>query len=226
MTSQPSTGKTHAYLRVSTDTQDGAGQRNTIENWASASAITVDAFHVDTVSGKVPWQERALGPLLAACTEGDRIIVSEISRIARSTVGVLHFFEAAAERGVEVVAIAQRITLDKSLGGMIARTIFAMVAEIERVQLSERTKAALAARRAAGATLGRPRGSRSACKLDKHAADIKALQDARVSKRAIARVMGVAPSTYYAYLARIAGTDLDPATLPLFPQPETPDHAR
>ena len=38
-------------------------------------------FVEDTVSGKITWKERAIGNILEKAIKGDRIVVSEISRL-------------------------------------------------------------------------------------------------------------------------------------------------
>lgn len=193
--------KTTAYLRVSTDKQEEASQLEQIEKWCAATSSKIDAQFLDRASGAKPWQERQLAGLMQTAQAGDRIVVSEISRIARSTIGVLTFLQAAAAKGVQVVAIRSGIALDDSMQSRITVTILALCAEIERELLRERTKAALNARREKGLPFGRPRGSKSAKILEPKKADIYKLLKAKVSKRAIARIMGCAPGTLYEYLA-------------------------
>jgi DNA invertase Pin-like site-specific DNA recombinase len=164
----------------------------------------------------VAWQHRKLAGILEVSAPGDTIVVSEISRIARSTVGVLTFLQAAASRSVVVVAVRNRLALDDSLHSKITVTVLALAAEIERDLLRERTKAALAARREKGLPLGRPVGSRSPSMLAEKAADIERMLSAKVSKRAIARVLGCSPSTLYAFLRRGSGSSGVAFTQPLF----------
>jgi DNA invertase Pin-like site-specific DNA recombinase len=58
--------------------------------------------------------------------------------------------------------------------------------------ISQRTKEALARKKAEGVILGRPKGSKSKVrKLSGQEAEIKALLDKKVSKSAIARILGV-----------------------------------
>lgn len=192
---------THAYLRVSTEAQDEASQRQIIAGWLATHPRHHPVYHTDKASGATRWQDRACASILADCKPGDMILVSEISRIARSVTGVLSFLERAAERGIHVVAVRSGIALDGSLPSKIVVTMLALAAEIERDLIRERTRAALAARRAAGVTLGRPRGSRGVSKCLPHAADIARMMAAKVSQRAIARVIQVSPSTLAAYLS-------------------------
>lgn len=191
--------KAVAYLRISTDKQDEASQRKIIE--AKYPLENLISFVSDTASGGKPWQERAIAGVLERAERGDLIIVSEISRIARSTVGVLTFLEAATEKGVQVDAVNTGIKLDGSMSATIVLTVFAMVAQIERALLKERTKAALDARKARGLPIGRQQGAKGKRnKLDGRMNEIRPLLDAKVSKTAVARVLGVSRQTLDTFL--------------------------
>ncbi|HEY6093814.1 MAG TPA: recombinase family protein [Gallionellaceae bacterium] len=188
--------KTIAYLRVSTDKQDEASQREII----SAKCASPEWIS-DTASGAKPWQERAVAGALERCERGDKIMVSEISRIARSTVGVLTFLQAAAEKGVTVDAVKSGIMLDGSTASKIVVTVLAMAAEIERDLLRERTKAALDARKRNGLPVGRQPGAKGKRnKLDGRWQEIEPLINAKVAHTAIARVMKVSRQTLHTYL--------------------------
>jgi putative DNA-invertase from lambdoid prophage Rac len=116
-------------------------------------------------------------------------------------VGILSFLEAAAEKGVTVDAVNTGITLDGSLASTIVVTILAMVAQIERSLLKERTKAALDARKARGLPVGRQVGAvGKKNKLNGRMAEIQPLLDAKVSMTAIARVLKVSRQTLYTFL--------------------------
>ena len=121
---------TRAYLRISTDHQDEKSQTQIIADWAAKTGRDVGIFHTDTASGSVPWEKRQIAAILEGSEPGDCIVVSEISRIARSILGVLSLLAAASERGVEVVAIRSGITLDNSLSAKVVVTFLALAAEI------------------------------------------------------------------------------------------------
>ncbi|MBR6011771.1 MAG: hypothetical protein IK060_05485, partial [Methanomicrobium sp.] len=73
---------------------------------------------------------------------------------------------------------------------------FGLSAEIERNLISQRTKEALAKRRADGVTLGRPKGRRSShVKLSGQEEVIRVLLEKKVSKCEIARIFGVHRTT-------------------------------
>jgi DNA invertase Pin-like site-specific DNA recombinase len=188
-------------MRCSTEQQDEASQRQQIASWFEGKESGPDVWIIDHASGGKPWQKRKLLDVLDAAIPGDYIVVSEVSRIARSTLGVLSFLEAAADKRVSVVAVRSKLILDDSLHSKITVTVLALAAEIERDLLRERTKAALDARRQAGLPLGRPRGSKSDSMLTSRRPEIERCLKAGVSKRAIARMLNCAPGTLYAYLS-------------------------
>jgi DNA invertase Pin-like site-specific DNA recombinase len=70
-------------------------------------------------------------------------------------------------------------------------TLFGLMAELERDLISMRTREALAAKKAQGKILGRPKGSLGKSKLDGKEDEISRLLESKVSKAAIARITGV-----------------------------------
>lgn len=210
------TGTTHAYLRVSTDRQDESGQREAITRYCASADIHVDSWVIDVASGATRYQARKLQEILDHAARGDTIIASEISRIARSTLGVLTFLQEAAQRGLFVIACESGIVLDNSIASKIQVTMLALCAEIERDLLRTRTKAALDARRAAGLPMGRPLGAKSKSKISSRRREIDELLRAKVSKRAIARVLQCSPTTLHTFLNSVASGDVDKQTLDLF----------
>jgi len=194
--------KTIAYLRISTDKQDETSQRHIITDFFNSTEPMIDEWLADTASGGAPWQSRLIAGILCRADAGDTIIVSEISRIARSTVGVLTFLQAAAEKGVSVIAVKSGIRLDGSTASKIVVTVLAMAAEIERDLLRERTKAALDARKARGLPVGRQPGALGKRnKLAGRMAEIQPLIDAKVARSAIARILCVSRQTLHNFLS-------------------------
>jgi DNA invertase Pin-like site-specific DNA recombinase len=107
----------------------------------------------------------------------------------------------AKEKGVAVHAVKGAWTLNSSMESKIVLTMLAMIAEIERDLISERTKEGLRARKAAGVVLGRPKG-RGKSKLDKHQDEIVALLNNGSTKTFIAKRYGTSVPNLFNWLAK------------------------
>jgi DNA invertase Pin-like site-specific DNA recombinase len=193
----------YAYLRVSTDRQDVDNQKHGILEYCNDRHLAGLAYVRDGASGKVKWRDRQIGKLLTeVCQPGDTVVFAEISRMARSTLQVLEILEYCAQHQINVHIAKQRMVLDDSMQSRITATVLGLAAEIEREFISLRTKEALAKRKQEGHTLGRPKGKAEKVKLDAHEAEILGYLEKQVSKRAIAKILGCAPSTLYEWIER------------------------
>ena len=190
---------TYAYLRVSTDQQDVQNQKHGVLEYANRNGLAGMEFVEDSVSGKKPWQERELGRLLEQACEGDILVVSEVSRLARSTLQVLEILQHCTETQVNLHIAKNNMRFDNSMQSRITATVLGMAAEIEREFISTRTKEALAARKASGMKLGRPRGPAEKLRLDEHRDTIQKYINKGVSKAAIAKIIGCPATTLYDY---------------------------
>jgi DNA invertase Pin-like site-specific DNA recombinase len=190
----------YAYLRVSTDTQDVANQRHGVVRYCADKRLLEPIFIEDTASGKTDWRTRPLGQLVTRAGQGDVIVVSEVSRLARSTLQVLEIGRECIERGVHLHVAKNGIVFDDSMQSKIVATVLGLVAEIERDFISARTKEALAKRKAEGVKLGRPTGPARSLRLDAHASKIDDYLAKGIAKVAIAKLLDVTPNTLYAWL--------------------------
>jgi DNA invertase Pin-like site-specific DNA recombinase len=192
----------YAYLRVSTDTQDVNNQKLGVLEYCATRSLGMPVLIEDTASGKTEWNKRELGVLLNRCSPGDVLVVAEISRLARSALQVLEVMKVAAEKTVAVHIVKNSMIMDGSIQSKIYATIFGLAAEIERDFIAQRTREALARRKADGHTLGRPAGEASKLALDEHERQIDQYLDIKLNKRAIAKLLGVSPNTLYSWLRR------------------------
>lgn len=182
-------GQAWAYLRVSTDRQDVDNQKLEILRVSDEKGLGAVTFVEETASGRKPWRERRTKEILDQMQPGDALIVAELSRLGRSMLEVMEILSQATDRGLMVYAAKGDWSLDGSLPSKIMASVLAMAAEIERELISQRTKAALATRRAAGVRLGRPTGPGSS-KLDKHLDEINELRSLGVPLTKIATRVG------------------------------------
>ena len=192
----------YAYLRVSTDQQDVDNQKHGILEYANNRGIAGLEFIEDQASGKKKWRERKLGELLVKLNAGDIIVFAEVSRMARSTLQVLEILEHCMSAEITVHIAKQQMVLDGSMQARITATVLGLAAEIEREFISMRTKEALAARKAAGVILGRPKGQAQNTKLDKHRKAIEIYLDKELSVRSISKLIEQPVTTIYDYIKR------------------------
>ena len=170
--------KTVAYIRASTDKQDVKNQRHEILEYTNRETLTVDEFMEVTVSSRKNSRQRRIEELQQRLEPGDTLIVTEISRLGRSTGEVIILINQLVTIGVAVTIIKQQLHLNRTSQNMTAKimvTLLALFAEIERDFISLRTKEALASKKAAGARLGKPKGTIQKSMYDKDRARIEEL---------------------------------------------------
>jgi len=193
--------KTVAYLRVSTVDQDLEKNKVDILKYANDNRLGHVEFIEEKVSGTVNWRERKIADVINSLTAEDNIIVSELSRLARSTLQILEILEILRKKNINIYAIKGGWKLDNSMQSKIISTMFAMMAEIERDLISERTKEALKARKAQGKKLGRPTG-KGKSKLDEYETEILSLIQYGVPKTTIAKKYNTTTPNLYNWIER------------------------
>lgn len=182
----------YAYVRVSTDKQSLDNQRYEILNFADQKKFQIDKWIEETISGLKSVKDRSLGELLKNLTKNDVLIVSELSRLGRNLMEVMSILHDCMEKDVKVFTLKEGYELGKNINSKILAFAFSLSAEIERNLISQRTKEALARKKAEGKKLGRPFGSQNKqVKLSGKEEIIKELLDKKISVSAIARITGV-----------------------------------
>jgi len=193
---------TYTYARVSTSDQDNANQQHGMAEYAQAHGWVIDDQRADSASGRTPWQQREIAAILGSAKKGDRLLVAEFSRLARSTIQVLEIVAEAAKIGLEIHVVKSSTVIDGSMSSKIICTVMALAAEIERDFIAARTTEALAVRREKGLPMGRPPGEQKTLPLDGIAEDLDKWHSMDLGMRQIARLAEVAPGTLYKWAAR------------------------
>ena len=134
--------------------------------------VIVDEWIELEVSSRKSLRQRRIEELLEKLTKEDTVIVSELSRLGRSIKEVLDIIERLVKKcGSRLIFVKQNMDLhpqnSSNLANKVLITVFAMLAELERDFVSERTKAGLAARKAKGLKLGKPKGTIQKSMYDK-----------------------------------------------------------
>ena len=191
-----------AYLRVSIAQQDVRSQRLAILEFAREQGFQIDRFIEAKASGRASRKHRRLDDLMNELTTGDRLVVSELSRLGRSLGEIIELRDAISKASIVFIAIKENIRFEgrQDLQTKVMTTLFALFAEIERELISERTREGLAKARASGKKLGRPKGSLGTSRLDGREDEIRKLLDLGVSKSAVAKIIRVSRPTLYNFL--------------------------
>jgi DNA invertase Pin-like site-specific DNA recombinase len=182
----------YGYIRVSTDKQTVENQRFEINQFCEKNELVVNKWIEETISGSKNVEDRKLGKLLKKMKKEDVLVCSELSRLGRNLLMIMGILNECMKRDIQVWTIKDNYRLGSDINSKVLAFAFGLSAEIERNLISQRTKEALARKRAEGVILGRPKGSKSKVKkLTGKEAEIKTLLDKNVSKSAIARILGV-----------------------------------
>ena len=197
--------KTVAYLRVSTRSQDLANQKPAILEFSQKRRFPIDQFIESRISSRHSPLQRRIDEMLGTLEPGDRLLVSELSPLGRSLSQVIQIVETLVHRKIRFIAIKEAkeaIEFDgkQDLQTKVMIALFGLFAEVERDLISERTKEGLAAAKAKGKRLGRPKGALGTSRLDGKQQDIRALLGKHVSKASIAKILDVSRSALYHFI--------------------------
>lgn len=184
--------KTTAYLRVSGDKQDTENQRLEVLKLANEKELGKVEIVEEVVSGKTGWRERKIAEIIDQAQKGDALIVAELSRLGRSMLEIMEILSQAVRKGLRIYAAKGSWSLDDSIQSKVVAMAFAIASEIERDLISQRTRAALATKKASGVRLGRPRGP-GRSKLDAFEMDIRGRLALGVPQARIAAQYGTTP---------------------------------
>jgi DNA invertase Pin-like site-specific DNA recombinase len=97
-----------------------------------------------------------LNKMLEFLREGDTVIITDLTRLSRSTKDLIEIVELIAKKGANLKSLKEAWIDTTSPTGKLMYTIMAGLAEFERDLISERTKEGLAAAKLHGRTPGRP----------------------------------------------------------------------
>ena len=119
------------------------------------------------------------------------LIVTELSRLGRSTAEVITLINELIKRDTRIIVIKQNMDIARhDMQSKVMVTLLSLFSELERDLISLRTKEALSAKKAQGKVLGKPKGTIQKSKFDKDVAKIKELLGYELSMRKIAKVLG------------------------------------
>ena len=192
------------YIRVSSNKQTCEHQHFEIQQFAEHNKINVDKWVEETISSRKALNKRKLGQLLDELQSGDILIAAEISRLGRSLLEVMRILETCLNKNCQVWTLKENYRLGNDIQSKVMAFAFGLSAEIERILISQRTKASLESVRATGKRLGRPFSAQSKkLKLSCNTKKIKYWLDTGMTKYRIAKMMSVSPATVSNFISRM-----------------------
>ena len=145
------------YARCSTNEnkQDLNRQVRELKELGATDKTIYKEFITGSANVKVEFEK-----LLRVIEEGDTLVVTEVSRISRSTKQLCEIIELVQERKLKLI-IKDSITIDCTKGEIDPMTkaflqMSGVFAELEKNMISQRVKSGMANAKAKGKRIGRP----------------------------------------------------------------------
>lgn len=194
----------YAYVRVSSEKQTLENQVFAIKEYEKLNNIKVDKWIEETISSRKPLSKRILGKLLQDIQSGDKIIMTEISRLARNIYELAGILQQAIDKNVDVVSIKDNYHFKNDIQSKMMAAMLGVAYEIEREMISSRTKMCLKKLKEQNIKLGRPIGSKNKkLKLSKNINKIKKCLAEGISQAKIAKMLEVDATTMCRFVKKM-----------------------
>ncbi|SFJ61025.1 Site-specific DNA recombinase [Terrisporobacter glycolicus] len=151
-----------------------------------------------------------LNRLLDTVQQGDTIVVTEVSRISRSTKQLIDIIDLVKEKKLKLI-IKNSLTVDCTNGQLDPMTkafiqISGVFAELERNMISERVKSGMDNAKDKGKQIGRSKTTVEEVKGNtKFMNAYKLYRDKKISKSDISKICNMSRTTVYKYLELLEG---------------------
>ncbi|WP_149359850.1 recombinase family protein [Lolliginicoccus suaedae] len=188
--SDTTTARRYGYARVSTSRQTLAQQIDALR----AAGVDEEHIYRDVISG-TKTDRPGLAELRRHLRPGDTLVIVALDRLGRTLSGILRTLEELTEQGVSLVSLREGFDMTTP-AGRAAAGMFAVMAQLERDLIVERSQAARDALKARGGSVGRKRAL-----TEDQARQARALKDRGETARAICETLGISRATLYRYLA-------------------------
>jgi len=208
------------YIRVSTDQQDLEKQKHLLLQYSQNNQMLIREFIESEASSRKDQKIRKIEELLEKLNSGDTLLVAELSRLGRNMLETLNIINTLSERGIKIIFVRQPELSTIGPHTKLLLAIYSYFAESEREYISIRTKQGLAAVKATGQLLGRPKGSKNKKSriLDPFKEQIKHYLEIKLSINAIMKIINnqlKEPITYNSFKYFINNDDKLRPTLQL-----------
>lgn len=191
------------YVRVSTIKQDTDMQKGEIDRWSNYHTLPIDSYVAETISSRK--SDREIFNLIDTMGSGDVLVVTELSRLARSVKELLFITDKLIAKKVRIVFLKEALDInDENPAGKMMLSILGAIAEFERSMISLRTKESIQTRRDNGASVGRVKGSKNKeHKLLGKEKQIREYLDKGMNKTDIMKLLDVSRGTFYAFVSEM-----------------------
>ncbi len=186
--------KTILFTRVSTDKQDNDNQKLFLMEYAQRNNIVIDEVIETVVSSKVNRKDRKIDKVIDNLNSNDQILVYSLDRIGRSTLETLNIIEDIKNKGIILNIVKDNLLIDPTNNNPmndLTIQILTIFSNLERTFISQRTKAALQAKKEAGVILGRRKGSQGKTQYDEYHDKIVELNNLGLSATKIINYIGI-----------------------------------
>ena len=197
--------KHYSYSRVSTNSQNNESQRLFLLEYANAHNFNYTSMLEVVISSRKSNKERDIEKLLATLSPGDHLYVYAIDRISRNVRELLNIINLLKEKQVNIHILKDNLHIlvdDDNPMNIFLLQVLAMVSELERNTLSERTKTGMRVAREKGRLLGKPKGAISSKTIyEVHIPRIKELLALKLSYKKITDDLAVgSKSSLYSFV--------------------------
>lgn len=156
--------KVYSYIRVSTERQEFGRQEEAIKKYCQENNIKLDREFSDKISGKT-FDRKEYQEMRELVQKDDVIIIKELDRLGRDMDLIKDEWNYFMSKGVKMIIVDMPLissdlkgskTLDMKFIANLVFEVLCYCSQKEREKLSQRTKEALAVKKAQGVKLGRP----------------------------------------------------------------------
>ena len=194
----------YAYVRVSTEEQNTARQFDIINTHCEKHNITIDKVYEEKISAK-DMNRPELKELLNSVKENDKIFISDLSRIARSTSDLLAIVNEILEtKKAYLVSIKEDIDPSTITGKMIL-TIIGAINEFERNNIKELQSEGILKARIKGVRFGR----KPTPKPNNWDIVFKQYISKNITAKEAIELLGITKSLFYSLLTREEGVNFE-----------------
>jgi len=175
------------YARVSTTDQNLDRQTDALKN------AGVEKLFTEKVTGKKA-DRPELMKLIDQLRDGDVVVISELTRLSRSTKDLFSIVELIQSKGAEIKSLKETWLDTTTPQGALMMTIFAGLSQFEADLTAQRTREGLAAARARGRFGGRPKTS------DENRTRALKMYDGGFSVDEVCKSCSISKSTLYNFI--------------------------